>query len=367
MKLLMENWNRFQLCEGTLEKETTEISREIVNQFKKRTNAGTFHGFAGPHWIQVRIPDALDGLEPEDLADIDALMVRIMVPDKPPSQDKTVAIRGQFAKRKKELRILMTVDKERAPTPEDLIKTINDWLPDLKNILRHEIEHTRQTRKGDQGKEQYDWKGMGLGGTGDRQSALEYFQSEEEKEAYVTGIYKKAKMTKKPFGDLLRSWLNEMSFSIMDMDKGRDEVPDREVAKVFREIETDYLAYAKKRFPAAQGIEESWQGFLFEQKGEMDSSLVIRESPIHGLGVFAAEDIPAHTDLGAAQIAEPLGDYQITKLGKHHNHSSQPTCYNKMAAGTRNLYPNTDLRAGDEITVDYTMQPELEQPELGWE
>jgi|6_EtaG_2_1085325.scaffolds.fasta_scaffold44638_2 hypothetical protein len=93
----------------------------------------------------------------------------------------------------------------------------------------------------------------------------------------------------------------------------------------------------------------------------------IKESPISGVGVFVTEDVPAHANLGPAQIKQWAGGYHVTDLGKHHNHSYEPTCYNKLMGNTRYLHTHEDLRAGDEVTIDYTFQPDLEQPEPWWE
>ena len=92
----------------------------------------------------------------------------------------------------------------------------------------------------------------------------------------------------------------------------------------------------------------------------------IKESPIHGVGIFASEDVPAHTNLGPAQIKQGTSSYHVTDLGKHHNHSDEPTCYNKMIGNTRYLYPLKDMVAGEEVTIDYTLQPDLEQPQPWW-
>jgi len=100
---------------------------------------------------------------------------------------------------------------------------------------------------------------------------------------------------------------------------------------------------------------------------EHDDKVKIKTSPIHGVGVFATRDIPADTNLGPAQIRQSTGRYQVTDLGKYHNHSYEPTCYNKKIGDTRYLHPHRDLVPGDEITIDYTLQDDLEQPELWWE
>tara|TARA_Y100000034_G_C6844575_1_gene382460 strand:+ start:780 stop:1163 length:384 start_codon:yes stop_codon:yes gene_type:complete len=119
-----------------------------------------------------------------------------------------------------------------------------------------------------------------------------------------------------------------------------------------------------------RAIREELCALLLKERGiltEQKNKLKIKKSPVHGLGVFAVEDIPANTNLGPAQIKQPEGGYQMTTLGKYHNHSYSPTCYNKMVGNTRYLYPHTDLKSGDEITIDYTLQTDLEQPNSWWE
>jgi hypothetical protein len=105
---------------------------------------------------------------------------------------------------------------------------------------------------------------------------------------------------------------------------------------------------------------------LRESHGGLHDALEIKQSPIHGVGVFATRDIPAHTNLGPAQIKRDMG-YRVTDLGRNHNHSYQPTCYNEMDGDTRYLLPRQDLKPGDEVTIDYTLQADLEQPNMGWE
>lgn len=271
MKHIMENW-RATLNEGVLEKETTEISRMIVDKIKKLAQAGTMHQSpVNYHWIEVgekELPETL-----KDTAKLHTVMVKIIKFD----QEKLgipfgrrvrgsnpVRISGQFkGGMYRELTIFMRVYMDLVPTPEDFTKSISEWLPELKNMLRHEIEHARQKTKSDQNKyEKHKATGIGMSGT--RKEAVEYFQTKEEKEAYVTGLYKKAKTMKKPFAEVFDDWLRTLRFAVMRSDKGEEEFPDSEVRKGFDQIERDYLEYAKQRFPAAQGIQEGWRRYLNE-------------------------------------------------------------------------------------------------------
>ena len=94
--------------------------------------------------------------------------------------------------------------------------------------------------------------------------------------------------------------------------------------------------------------------------------LEVKDSPIHGLGVFSLEFIPRDTNLGAAQIKRDDGRYDITDLGRYHNHSESPNCYNIMKNGVRSLYSHRNINPGEEITVDYRLQQDLEQPLSDW-
>jgi len=99
---------------------------------------------------------------------------------------------------------------------------------------------------------------------------------------------------------------------------------------------------------------------------EQQATFKVMPSSIAGVGAFVQTLTPADTDLGAAQILKPSGRYEITQLGKRHNHSDNPTCYNAWIGNERHLFPYRDLQPGEEITVDYTLQPDLEQPQPGW-
>ena len=98
----------------------------------------------------------------------------------------------------------------------------------------------------------------------------------------------------------------------------------------------------------------------------LSSRLTFGKSTIHGTGIFVQESLPAGTDLGPAQIRQTDGSWIITELGKYHNHSAVPTCRNQLVGNTRHLITQRELLPGDEVTIDYRLQPELEQPFPEW-
>lgn len=94
--------------------------------------------------------------------------------------------------------------------------------------------------------------------------------------------------------------------------------------------------------------------------------LTIKESPIHGLGLFATKDISAGTELGETHYY--LDGMMIrTPLGGFYNHSDNPN--SKRFAKERirpfdteraivysyKLVTLRDIKAGEEITVTYTL------------
>ena len=93
------------------------------------------------------------------------------------------------------------------------------------------------------------------------------------------------------------------------------------------------------------------------------NNYVIRSSPIHGNGIFTkgpfrkGDFINTHFDV----------DGKITEFGAFLNHSSDPTARSiKQKDNSYRTYAEKDVKKDDEITLDYTINKEFEQPEEGW-
>ena len=103
--------------------------------------------------------------------------------------------------------------------------------------------------------------------------------------------------------------------------------------------------------------------------------LTIKESEIHGLGLFATEDIPEGTNLGIAHVLIPHAEdvfaqsYCRTPLGGFYNHSESPNCeitstikyfinsssHNRLVTTIMELYTKKDIKEGQEITSRYIL------------
>lgn len=91
----------------------------------------------------------------------------------------------------------------------------------------------------------------------------------------------------------------------------------------------------------------------------------VAPSPIQGHGVFARVPLVAKTSLGLAHWYDGRR-WHWTALGRWHNHSPTPNAKSVLVGSRRYLVTLRDIRPGEEITVDYRLQPDLEQPQLNW-
>jgi SET domain-containing protein len=83
--------------------------------------------------------------------------------------------------------------------------------------------------------------------------------------------------------------------------------------------------------------------------------LTIKKSKLHGLGLFALEDIMPRQDLGITHVEDKrfTSGYIRTPLGGFINYASTPNCefiYDKDMLRLKTL---RSIRAGEELTVDY--------------
>ena len=114
---------------------------------------------------------------------------------------------------------------------------------------------------------------------------------------------------------------------------------------------------------------ENWRKFLKEEKvPDVNVILFIKPSDIHGKGIFAGEMIPQGTELGISHMRDGGDNFTIPTFGRLHNHSETPNCASILEGSPeekvyiRKLVAIKDIEPDEEITVDYKLQPDLEQP-----
>ena len=90
----------------------------------------------------------------------------------------------------------------------------------------------------------------------------------------------------------------------------------------------------------------------------LPDSLTIKKSPIQGLGLFATKDI-RESILGIGWVKQDFfpDGFLRTPLGGFINHSETPNCEKLMheEVGVMWLKTMIDIKAGEELTVEYTL------------
>ena len=88
--------------------------------------------------------------------------------------------------------------------------------------------------------------------------------------------------------------------------------------------------------------------------------LTIKQSTIHGLGLFASKRIPQGTYLGISHFKEESGEFENnyirTPLGGFINHAEIANC-KKLGQHGRimSIITLCDIEEGEELTVYYTL------------
>lgn len=84
--------------------------------------------------------------------------------------------------------------------------------------------------------------------------------------------------------------------------------------------------------------------------------LTVKDSSIHGLGLFAVEQIEVDVNIGVTHIIYkgfPDGCIR-TPLGGFGNHSDNPNCIKFFMDNAWHLYTNRTIHPGEEITWKYS-------------
>ena len=99
------------------------------------------------------------------------------------------------------------------------------------------------------------------------------------------------------------------------------------------------------------------------QFNPIPSYLTIKKSAIHGLGLFATQEIKAGVELGISHVKDNrfLHGYIRTPLGGFFNHSSEPNCEAIYENDFIKIKTLSIVNSEDEITVDYTLHQWVKQ------
>lgn len=109
---------------------------------------------------------------------------------------------------------------------------------------------------------------------------------------------------------------------------------------------------------------------IFLEKFYLDDLLnknyEIKKSPIHGDGAFSKQKFNKGEFINVHIFSHRLGN-RVTKFGSKLNHSDNPNAISKKEADGRYIvYALSDINPGDEITLNYRVNRDLEQPKKNW-
>tara|TARA_R110001583_G_scaffold11629_2_gene52373 strand:+ start:4442 stop:6193 length:1752 start_codon:yes stop_codon:yes gene_type:complete len=138
---------------------------------------------------------------------------------------------------------------------------------------------------------------------------------------------------------------------------------DTPYVDLLKRIQNTFVAKLKDKVNSQSLSECSLLGVLTEMVDV--PSYYVDDSDIHGKGVFASRNLPLGTNIGKLHDITD-STYNFTELGKSHNHSSTPNCKNELKDNSRFLVTSTPITKGEELTADYTLQPDLEQPGINF-
>ncbi len=235
-----------QFSEAVYEKETTVLSRLFVNHIKQ---------FGG------EMPESLNS----SIAGVDVVF---LFEEDPIRELPRVGDAG-FDADAREIEIRVDWPTE----PFELTQALQELLPDLKNALRHELEHFRQIQRG---AKDYAWRSdwkqhnasratLPVGGDvmdrifKDALATRKYFLNPLEVEAFVMGAYKQAKSMRVPLSAVLKVNIDEIG-TTMD----EEGVDVAEIKAVSQDIWNAWIAYVRTRLPKA--IMESRNGMSTKLK-----------------------------------------------------------------------------------------------------
>ena len=88
------------------------------------------------------------------------------------------------------------------------------------------------------------------------------------------------------------------------------------------------------------------------------------KSPIHGIGLFTPVNLKVGDVIGVSH-ANYDDQWYMTTHG-YYNHSENPNCIIENRDNLKLIVALVDINIGEELTVDYREQLDLEQPKEDW-
>ena len=177
---------------------------------------------------------------------------------------------------------------------------------------------------------------------------------------FVKDIRQKLLRFRKLSEKQIEAALNQMKKEGIDVSVTPNKENQRTYSDLVREMKDAFVDILNKKIQNSTSITEN--------KFNPNKKYHVDESEIQGKGVFASKDLKKGEVIGLLHDIIEMGNkYKFTELGKFHNHSDNPNCHNELVDGNKRfLVATRDISEGEELTTDYRLQPDLEQPIENW-
>jgi len=217
----INEWKQF-LMEGRWDRETTAISRDVVNFLKEEPEDGYWkldnEIFPCPIFVEVENVDM---------------------------ERNFLSISARYDYEENEVIISIMYDKDSEDTVfSDMLSP--QLVSTLKERVRHELEHLSQIQFA-QRNPNIDMD-IELARKGDPNELYKYYSNPLEMEAFMSGLYKRAKSERVAFNKLYDEWLKTVSDDLLSPPSEFSPLKPSYVDK----IDKDALKYVRARFPKAQ-------------------------------------------------------------------------------------------------------------------
>jgi hypothetical protein len=244
----------------TLDRYTTALSRKIVNVLKNNQVVDKLHSMNTGEEVELKNPMGLDQIV-ADLSMVRDVYLILAVND-----EGYLDVAGNYVfntENRDESDFYIVID---LPIEyDDSIFSV--LIPELKETLRHELEHSADPTEMLSIPPDDKWSTL--------KNLEDHFVSEAETKAYITGLYKKAKMLKRPATELIDDYLSNV-YNIAQS-KGHD---DKKLGDVMTRIRDVWRYYLLGRYPHAETEEHEQTEKIIRERTVKD--LMLDKETSHG-------------------------------------------------------------------------------------
>lgn len=219
------------IIEGKLENETTAISRQLIDRI--RTNIERHGGMKRGFTVELKkLPESLN-----------LVWVKAKVYFDPSLKEPLVAGEYRYDDSYGEKYGAVNLDISVPSSWKDVAAAKQQYsalVTKTKNILRHELEHSDQSSE--------TLKSVPTEDFNDIEELRKYMMHPAEIMAYVVGMYKEAKMNKRPLKDVFDDKMRGIIQVALEF--GADK--EKEIIPLVRDLFSAWREYAMKRLPKAK-------------------------------------------------------------------------------------------------------------------